>query len=182
LEPAAELRQRTAHPRSPNVYQRTRLPAPPGKPQESAAPRAILEPLGAAWSRLEPAWSRRATGVRQHSPGSPPAALGGADRVRTDDLRLARAALSQLSYSPFALGVLPPRCRPREPAAAPRASSVVGLGRLELPTSRLSGVRSNQLSYRPRCAGRAGRPNHQEHAGNAPIPWKLNRGEGSTST
>ena len=27
--------------------------------------------------------------------------------------------------------------------------SMVGLGRLELPTSRLSGVRSNQLSYRP---------------------------------
>ena len=26
---------------------------------------------------------------------------------------------------------------------------VVGLGRLELPTSRLSGVRSNHLSYRP---------------------------------
>ena len=25
----------------------------------------------------------------------------------------------------------------------------VGLGRFELPTSRLSGVRSNQLSYRP---------------------------------
>jgi hypothetical protein len=29
---------------------------------------------------------------------------GGADRVRTDDLRLARAALSQLSYSPPACG------------------------------------------------------------------------------
>ena len=27
---------------------------------------------------------------------------------------------------------------------------MVGLGRFELPTSRLSGVRSNQLSYRPR--------------------------------
>ncbi len=27
---------------------------------------------------------------------------------------------------------------------------MVGLGRLELPTSRLSGVRSNQLSYRPK--------------------------------
>ena len=26
---------------------------------------------------------------------------------------------------------------------------LVGLGRLELPTSRLSGVRSNRLSYRP---------------------------------
>src|ERR1700726_4969924 len=29
-----------------------------------------------------------------------PASNGGADRARTDDLRLARAALSQLSYSP----------------------------------------------------------------------------------
>ncbi len=28
-------------------------------------------------------------------------------------------------------------------------SKLVGLGRLELPTSPLSGVRSNQLSYRP---------------------------------
>ena len=28
---------------------------------------------------------------------------------------------------------------------------MVGLGRLELPTSRLSGVRSNLLSYRPIC-------------------------------
>src|SRR5687767_10077719 len=36
--------------------------------------------------------------------------------------------------------------------APPRAISslsLVGLGRFELPTSRLSGVRSNQLSYRP---------------------------------
>src|SRR5438874_12160173 len=29
------------------------------------------------------------------------------------------------------------------------ALEIVGLGRVELPTSRLSGVRSNQLSYRP---------------------------------
>jgi hypothetical protein len=29
------------------------------------------------------------------------------------------------------------------------SQNVVGLGRVELPTSRLSGVRSNQLSYRP---------------------------------
>ena len=36
--------------------------------------------------------------------------------------------LSQLSYTP---------------------DKVVGLGRLELPTSRLSGVRSNHLSYKP---------------------------------
>ena len=29
------------------------------------------------------------------------------------------------------------------------SKAVVGLGRVELPTSRLSGVRSNHLSYRP---------------------------------
>ena len=52
----------------------------------------------------------------------------GADRVRTDDIQLAKLALSQLSYSP------------RKP---------VGLGGLEPPTSRLSGARSSQLSYRP---------------------------------
>ena len=33
---------------------------------------------------------------------------------------------------------------------------MVGLGRLELPTSRLSGERSNQLSYRPMLAGAVG--------------------------
>jgi hypothetical protein len=43
---------------------------------------------------------------------------------------------------------------------------MVGLGRLELPTSRLSGVRSNQLSYRPREG--------------TPVPWKLDRGFEST--
>ena len=32
---------------------------------------------------------------------------------------------------------------------------MVGLGRFELPTSRLSGGRSNQLSYRPALANRA---------------------------
>ena len=31
----------------------------------------------------------------------------------------------------------------------PHKEILVGLGRLELPTSPLSGVRSNQLSYRP---------------------------------
>jgi hypothetical protein len=55
---------------------------------------------------------------------------GGADRDRTDDLRLAKPALSQLSYSPNL-----------KRSAAQR---VVGLGRFELPTSRLSGGRSNQ--------------------------------------
>ena len=67
---------------------------------------------------------------------------GGAERDRTADLMLAKHALSQLSYSPIMW----------VPAA-----EVVGLGRVELPTSPLSGVRSNQLSYRPKLVTQAGR-------------------------
>ena len=52
---------------------------------------------------------------------------GGAKEDRTPDLLRAKQALSQLSYGPF----------------------LVGLRRFELLTSPLSGVRSNQLSYRP---------------------------------
>jgi hypothetical protein len=52
---------------------------------------------------------------------------GGASRDRTDDPLLAKQVLSQLSYGPI----------------------LVGLGGFEPPTSPLSGVRSNQLSYRP---------------------------------
>ena len=36
-----------------------------------------------------------------------------------------------------------------DPLVLPSLDFVVGLGRVELPTSPLSGVRSNQLSYRP---------------------------------
>ena len=55
-------------------------------------------------------------------------------RDRTDDLLLAKQALSQLSYGP-AIG----DCQ----------KLVVGLGGFEPPTPRLSSVCSNQLSYRP---------------------------------
>ena len=62
--------------------------------------------------------------------------IGGGGRDRTDDLKLAKLPLSQLSYAPFYLD-------------QNLTAKMVGLGRLELPTSRLSGVRSNHLSYRP---------------------------------
>ena len=93
---------------------------------------------------------------------------GGAGRDRTDDLKLAKLPLSQLSYSPFRVTLnrrarsptawLSPHKRRRlngspfltEQIATPRYRlTMVGLGRFELPTSPLSGVRSNQLSYRP---------------------------------
>ena len=87
--------------------------------------------------------------------------VGGASRDRTDDLRVANATLSQLSYGPLSIG-RKRRDRASRPSQRtshwvarlhsrwyPRATDMVGLGGVEPPTSPLSGVRSNQLSYRP---------------------------------
>ena len=81
---------------------------------------------------------------------------GGADRDRTDDPLLAKQVLSQLSYSPGSKS----RSRKAEIRSELRSKrgivlgsllllsafslllGLVGLGRFELPTSRLSGVRS----------------------------------------
>jgi hypothetical protein len=69
---------------------------------------------------------------------------GGDRRDRTDDLKLAKLPLSQLSYVPA------PKQRHHAKSANNNSRRrMVGLGRLELPTSRLSSARSNQLSYRP---------------------------------
>ena len=48
-----------------------------------------------------------------------------------------------------ALGRLLSGCSLHQALAPLAKAALVGLGRLELPTSRLSGVRSNHLSYRP---------------------------------
>ena len=72
--------------------------------------------------------------------------VGGARRDRTDDLLLAKQALSQLSYGPSRSGRADSLDRRGD---LNQILIMVGLGRLELPTSRLSGVRSNHLSYRP---------------------------------
>ena len=82
--------------------------------------------------------------------------VGGASRDRTDDPLLAKQVLSQLSYGPsFNWGqttISIPKTRiarmEKEIVVCPQLK-LVGLGRLELPTSPLSGVRSNHLSYRP---------------------------------
>ena len=59
----------------------------------------------------------------------------GDNEIRTRDLLLARQALSQLSYTPILVHIL--------------FLKMMGLSGLEPPTSRLSGVRSNRLSYKP---------------------------------
>ena len=61
--------------------------------------------------------------------------FGGGEGIRTPDPMVANHVLCQLSYTPGACS----RC----------TRNMVGLGGFELPTSPLSGVRSNQLSYRP---------------------------------
>ena len=67
-----------------------------------------------------------------------PSRGGGGERIRTDDRLVANQVLYQLSYAPL---VQADPCRP--------PLEVVGLTGFEPVTSRLSGERSNQLSYRP---------------------------------
>jgi hypothetical protein len=93
-----------------------------------------------------------------------PGKTGGGERARTVDLRLAKPALSQLSYTPVQITVISDQSS--ETASGPgrlrslrRHSSsdycflitdpwkLVGQGGFEPPTSRLSSARSNQLSY-----------------------------------
>ena len=65
---------------------------------------------------------------------------GGASRDRTGDLLVANQTLSQLSYGPLGTSSL---------KTHKHVADLVGVGGVEPPTSPLSGVRSNQLSYRP---------------------------------
>ena len=67
------------------------------------------------------------------------------------DKRSSRGWLRGRDLNPRPLGYEPnelPDCSTPRHLTYTR-SRLVGLGRVELPTSRLSGVRSNQLSYRP---------------------------------
>ena len=118
----------------------------PANPQPRSPSRAPLQG-GARRSRVEP-----------DAPWWSQTLHGGARRDRTDDLKLAKLALSQLSYGPF-WSELGERKAARQ--AAQTAPTMVGLGRLERPTSPLSGVRSNHLSYRPGSTVATARPRQE---------------------
>ena len=95
--------------------------------------------------------------------------FGGDEENRTPDPLLARQVLSQLSYTPTDAWLpLIERGVSMQSGMARRLSvlysvfrvyrfALVGLGGLEPPTSRLSGVRSNHLSYKPMLVSGDGR-------------------------
>ena len=97
--------------------------------------------------RATPHLTGRARSLRQdmQKPKSQKA-VGGARRDRTDDLKLAKLALSQLSYGPLSDRLYTNAYFLHKPTPN---KGLVGLGRFELPTPRLSSVCSDQLSYRP---------------------------------
>ena len=78
----------------------------------------------------------------------------GDGEIRTLDPLLARQVLSQLSYAPIPDGSLVWLFRKALFQVLFQVfSPPVGLSGLEPPTSRLSGVRSNRLSYKPSLSG-----------------------------
>ena len=72
----------------------------------------------------------------------------GDGEIRTLDPLLARQVLSQLSYTPMS-GFQPLQGSVRLSLTISFSNRTMGLSGLEPPTSRLSGVRSNRLSYKP---------------------------------
>jgi hypothetical protein len=72
----------------------------------------------------------------------------GGEGIRTPDPMVANHVLCQLSYTPDPISDSERwvRSQIRDHRST---IEMVGLGGFELPTSPLSGVRSNQLSYRP---------------------------------
>ena len=77
----------------------------------------------------------------------PSCSIGGAEEIRTPDLRRAKAALSQLSYGPSrVLDGEYATDRGQRPSGRPGQNGLVGHSGLEPETSVLSGLRSNLLS------------------------------------
>ena len=93
--------------------------------------------------------------VRHPKPAHLPCGRRGLPSRSTKDTALsARLRAPRYGAAPFALRAKL-ACQAEARLPSPSGRRLVGLGRLELPTSRLSGVRSNHLSYRPMGADRS---------------------------
>ena len=87
---------------------------------------------------------------------------------------LAKHALSQLSYGPVPEDEMLHVSQGRPATKKENAlDQMVGLGRLELPTSRLSSARSNQLSYKPLHKERARAHRLHANASHKRSPWRV---------
>jgi hypothetical protein len=166
--------------------------------RETSAKMSRKNSLTAPLELIEEAWLFDARG-RYHTLRQVP--VRGADRDRTDDLRLAKPALSQLSYSPglarirhLPTGYFDPRpialahrmvrtqaCDKLAPLPHVQGCdrARVGQGRVELPTSRLSGVRSNHLSYWPGWP--VGRRHDPAALAAGPMPGENKAASGDTA-
>ena len=121
------------------------------KPAAESGETITITPFHALWAcrdALRMRESGRGCPHKKRRRNTPAKHTGGDDGDRTHDLRLAKPALSQLSYVPFS------NKRPSGDSAHAGAficKKVVGPTRFELVTSRLSAGRSDQLSYGPTC-------------------------------
>ena len=139
----------------------SRISHPPGSPRRLSF-EDRLPPPGPTALAAQPRSSNLIFHRKRRPSEQPGFDPGGARRDRTDDLMLAKHALSQLSYGPGK--TCRSRSCPRSAAAGKSQTRrqtkriVVGLGGLEPPTSRLSSARSNQLSYKPVSRDRSEAP------------------------
>jgi hypothetical protein len=141
----------------------------PRHPPDALLVLAHAQPQGRAFPRC-PGALHAARPCRGNAPRRICIPIPGHDRSAAQDPRVEAASpvmpasRSRLASRCQNVSRPTPPCRARAPissvraapgAAAPSPRShprlLVGLGRFERPTSRLSGVRSNQLSYRPGC-------------------------------
>jgi hypothetical protein len=111
--------------------------------------RATRSPKGEAW------WSLSGSNRRPHAckARALPAELRPHDRNTNAMRRIVETTSTHGPSSPSGFAGHASLHEEQGCATRSRRRSVVGLGRLELPTSRLSSARSNQLSYKPPTRG-----------------------------
>ena len=113
-------------------------------------------------------WSQTGSNRRPHAckARALPAELW--PRTRRRMLLIARCALAFASAT-----AQRPSFKEACRAEAAEQRRLVGLGRLELPTSRLSSARSNQLSYKPLTRGTACAHRFPPDASHERSPWRV---------